>query len=84
MQGLGNHGKGDVQRAGIEDLQAVSTILGDKDYILGDRPSDVDCTLFGFMCIIMDSDDSEDSIYKVSTKEQKIARTSIKVKYKIE
>ena len=30
MQGLGNHGKGDVQRAGIEDLQAVSTILADK------------------------------------------------------
>ena len=58
MKGLTKTGgHSDVQRAGMEDLQAISTVLGDeKSYILGDRPSDVDCTLFGFMCLILQDD----------------------------
>lgn len=41
---------GDIQRACIEDLQAVSTILSDKDFIVGDHgPTDLDSTVFAFM-----------------------------------
>ena len=39
---------------GIEDLQAVSSFLGSKTYMLGgDKPSDLDAVLFGFMCFIL-------------------------------
>ena len=76
MKGLTKTGgHSDVQRAGMEDLQAISTVLGDeKSYILGERPSDVDCTLFGFMCLILQDDSignhqasskSTTSVYKV-------------------
>ena len=63
-QGLGRHSKGDLQRMGIEDLQAVSSFLGSKTYILGgDKPSDLDAVLFGFMCLILYSS-PQDSVFK--------------------
>ena len=62
-------GHSDVQRAGMEDLQAISIVLGDeKNYILGDRPSDVDCTLFGFMCLILQDDVSIGGDQQASSK----------------
>jgi hypothetical protein len=55
-QGLGRHGKGDLQRMGIEDLQAVSSFLGSKTFVLGgDKPSDLDAVLFGFTTFILHS-----------------------------
>ena len=70
MKGLTKTGgHSDVQRAGMEDLQAISTVLGDeKSYILGDRPSDVDCTLFGFMCLILQDDSSIGGDHQASSK----------------
>lgn len=63
-QGLGRHSKGDLQRMGIEDLQAVSSFLGSKTYMLGgDKPSDLDAVLFGFMCLILYSS-PPDSAFK--------------------
>ena len=35
-------------------------MLGNKPYLVGDRPTDVDCTLFGFICVILNTD----SMYK--------------------
>ena len=53
-QGLLRLGKGAVQKQGIEDLEALSTFLGTKTYLMGgDRPSEVDCVLFGFICVIV-------------------------------
>lgn len=63
IQGIGRQCRGDIQRTGIEDLQTISTLLGNKPYLVGDRPTEVDCTLFGFMCVIMYLSD-EGSIYK--------------------
>ena len=70
MKGLTKSGgHSDVQRAGMEDLQAISTVLGDeKSYILGERPSDVDCTLFGFMCLILQDDSSLGGDHQASSK----------------
>ena len=39
---------------GKADLRAVSTLLGTQDYICGTaEPIDMDCVLFGFMCMIL-------------------------------
>ncbi len=35
--------------AGIADWNAVSEVLGDKPYLLGDEPHSVDCTVYGFL-----------------------------------
>ena len=63
-QGLGRHNKGDLQRMGIEDLQSISSYLGSKTYMLGgDKPSDLDAVVFGFMCFILYSS-PQDSVFK--------------------
>lgn len=63
-QGLLRLGRGAVQKAGIEDFEALSTFLGTKKYLMGgDRPTEVDCVLFGFvMCVLKTS--QEGSLYK--------------------
>ena len=35
------------------DLKAVSTLLGTKPYMMGDKPSLLDCTVFGFVCQVI-------------------------------
>ena len=35
--------------ASIADWNAVSEVLGDKPYLLGDEPHSVDCTVYGFL-----------------------------------
>ena len=63
-QGLGRHTKGDLQRMGIEDLTAISSFLGSKTYILGgDKPSELDAVLFGFVTFILNSS-PDDSPFK--------------------
>jgi glutathione S-transferase len=47
--GIGRHTADEVQHLGLRDLRAVEILLGNKDYLLGDRPSGVDATLFGVL-----------------------------------
>ena len=35
------------------DIRAVATLLGKKPYIMGDKPSLVDCTVFGALCQVI-------------------------------
>ena len=63
-QGMLRLGKGNAQRVGIEDLEAVSTFLGTKSYLMGgEKPSEVDCALFGFVAHIVRCS-PEGSIFK--------------------
>ena len=49
-----NHFRATVERFGIEDLEAVSNILGDNEFVMGGpEPTTLDCTLFGFMCMVL-------------------------------
>lgn len=47
MQGYARHSILDVSKLLHDDLRAVSTILGDKPYLLGDAPCDADAAVFG-------------------------------------
>lgn len=48
-QGTGRHTRDEVQALGVADLRALSTLLGDKPFILGDRPCTLDATVFAFV-----------------------------------
>lgn len=48
-RGMGRHGDEVIIQQGKEDLDALSAILGDKPYILGDRRSSFDACVFGFL-----------------------------------
>ncbi|EFX87090.1 hypothetical protein DAPPUDRAFT_192692 [Daphnia pulex] len=46
-QGLGRHSKDDVIEMGRKDLRAISDYLGTKPYFTGDKPTEMDCAMFG-------------------------------------
>jgi len=48
-QGIGRHPPADIYRRGNEDLGALSVVLGDRPYLLGDEPTSVDASLYGFL-----------------------------------
>lgn len=52
-QGIGRHTPEEIYKIAEQDILAISKILGDKEYILGDKPSSFDCALFGFLANIL-------------------------------
>lgn len=52
-QGLGRHSKEEIYAIIEKDLKSVSAILGEKQYLLGDKVSIVDCTVFSFFANVL-------------------------------
>ena len=48
-QGTGRHTASEVAAMGAADLAAVAELLGDRPFLLGDRPRTVDATIFAFL-----------------------------------
>ena len=48
-RGMGRHSEDVIITQGKSDLDALSVILGDQPYFLGDRPSSIDACVFGFL-----------------------------------
>ncbi|XP_074641815.1 failed axon connections homolog [Tubulanus polymorphus] len=51
--GIGRHSRKDYLDAGSYDLRSLATFLGDRTFLMGDEPSEVDCTVFGFLAQIL-------------------------------
>lgn len=49
LQGMGRHAQADLDDFAKRDLHAVSLLLGDKRYLLGDDPCGADATVFAFV-----------------------------------
>lgn len=48
-RGLGRHEESEIIAQGKADLDALSHLLGDGPYFLGEQPSSIDACLFGFL-----------------------------------
>lgn len=48
-RGMGRHSQEVIVAQGKQDLDALSELLGDQPYVLGDEPSSVDACVFGFL-----------------------------------
>lgn len=51
--GLGRHSKSEISELGIRDLEALSALLGNKPYMMGDSPSGADAAVFGLVAAIL-------------------------------
>ena len=51
--GIGRHSAKEVYELGMADLKAVSEMLGNKPYLLGDRPSTVDATVYAYIANLL-------------------------------
>ncbi|XP_042867424.1 isoprene-epoxide--glutathione S-transferase-like [Penaeus japonicus] len=49
VQGMGKHSPEEVEDMVKKDLAALSLYLGEKPFLMGKEPSEVDCTVFGFL-----------------------------------
>ena len=47
--GIGRHSPENIRKIGEEDLKAFSQFLANKPYFMGDEPSLIDATMFGFL-----------------------------------
>ena len=47
--GIGKHTDAEIFELGIKDWQSVETLLGEKNFMLGDTPAEVDCTVYAFL-----------------------------------
>ncbi|MCF6229580.1 MAG: glutathione S-transferase family protein [Gammaproteobacteria bacterium] len=56
LQGFGRHSDEEILAMTTEMLQALSDLLGDKVYLLGEQPSTLDATAFGFLSEFILSD----------------------------
>lgn len=48
-QGIGRHTKEEVCEIGKKDVKAISDFLGGKPFLLGNNPTSLDATGYGFM-----------------------------------
>jgi glutathione S-transferase len=48
-QGMGRHTRDEIIQFAKADLQAVSDWLGENKFFMGDKPSSVDATMYGFL-----------------------------------
>lgn len=51
-QGLGRHAPGRIADLGRRSIDALSQLLGDKAYLMGESPSGVDATAFGVLACV--------------------------------
>jgi len=47
--GIARHTDDEVYALGIEDVKAVENLLGSKKFVLGDKPAEVDATVYPFL-----------------------------------
>ena len=47
LQGTGRHTPDEIQQIGKADWTSIATLLGDKPFLLGERPSSFDASVFG-------------------------------------
>ncbi|MCI0667252.1 MAG: glutathione S-transferase family protein [Methylococcaceae bacterium] len=52
-QGLGRHRPSEIQTLANDDIRAVSDLLGQQDFILGDRHSSYDASVYAFLSSIL-------------------------------
>lgn len=51
--GMGRHSREDIHALGIADIEALSALLGDRPWFLGDKPSSVDACATGFLANLL-------------------------------
>lgn len=50
--GIGLHSRDEIAAIGCGDLRAIADFLGDKPYLMGDTPTEIDATAYGFLANI--------------------------------
>ncbi|KAJ3013343.1 hypothetical protein HKX48_005820, partial [Thoreauomyces humboldtii] len=53
LQGLGKHSRDEIYDIGCRDMKAIADFLADKRFMMGDKPTTVDASVFAILASIM-------------------------------
>lgn len=51
--GIGLHSPDEIHAIAAKDIDAIADVLGDKPYLMGDAPTEIDATAYGMLANIM-------------------------------
>ncbi|KAK6187000.1 hypothetical protein SNE40_006254 [Patella caerulea] len=51
--GIGRHTQSEVEHIFDDDLKALSDFLGNKDFMMGSQPTEIDCSAFGMLAQVL-------------------------------
>ncbi|RDD46515.1 Failed axon connections-like protein [Trichoplax sp. H2] len=51
--GIGRHSSEEIRHIGAKDLRAISVLLGDKPFFMGEEPTRIDATMFAFLALLI-------------------------------
>lgn len=51
--GLGRHTREEMYSLAVDDITALSAFLGDKPYAMGEQPTTLDATVYGFLAALL-------------------------------
>jgi hypothetical protein len=52
-QGMGRHSRAEIIQLMESDLESLSTLLGQKEFLFGDKPSTIDAIMYGFLVNVL-------------------------------
>lgn len=52
-QGIGRHTAEEIEALGVQDLQALSVVLGQNDFFMGSEPTSIDACAYAFIANIL-------------------------------
>jgi len=82
-QGMGRHSVEEIESMGMKDLENLSDFLGDKDFMFGQDPTELDAVLFGFMCMFLYCTPKNNSyVQKILRQHQNLVRFTEKMREK--
>ena len=47
--GISRHSDAEIFDLGLDDIKTIEALLGDKDFVLGNKPAEVDATVYAFL-----------------------------------
>jgi glutathione S-transferase len=53
LQGFGRHAQGEQTELAIADINALATLIGDKAFLMGEKPCGADATVFAFVASLL-------------------------------
>ncbi len=51
--GMGRHSGDEIYQCGVNDFTAIATLLADNTYFFGERPSELDVTVYAFLSAVI-------------------------------
>jgi glutathione S-transferase len=53
IKGIGRHDPAQIAKMAAADIDAAAAVLGDQPYLFGDVPTLADCTVYGFLALVL-------------------------------